>query len=78
MSYLGEKRAINVERDTSGLEYQITTTLKELAGEKKTVGVLSVGGGATLEEGMALSGRSGGVVAGYSRRFVRGRCRRVA
>ncbi|MEM7449084.1 MAG: Gldg family protein [Myxococcota bacterium] len=56
IQYLGERRAINVDRDTSGLEYQITTTLKELSGEKKTVGVLSVGGGATLSEGMSNLG----------------------
>jgi ABC-type uncharacterized transport system involved in gliding motility auxiliary subunit len=52
-SYLGEKRAIAAVSGTEGLEYDITQTIKELAGEKVKIGVLSGHEGPTLAQGLS-------------------------
>ncbi len=52
LKYLGETKTIPVIQDTTGLEYSITTAMKELAGDKKPVGVLSGHTGPTLQEGL--------------------------
>lgn len=39
--YLGESRTIPIVEDTRGLEYRFTQTIKQLVGEKRTVGVVS-------------------------------------
>lgn len=39
--YLGENKVIPVVEDTSGLEYRITTLIKEMVGERRPIGVLS-------------------------------------
>lgn len=38
LEYLGEKRAIPIVEDTTGLEYRITMAMKELAGKKSKLG----------------------------------------
>ena len=45
--YLGETKTIPVIQDPTGLEYTITMAIKELVGEKTTVGILSDVGQAT-------------------------------
>lgn len=39
--YLGEARTIPIVEDTRGLEYRFTQTIKQLIGEKKTIGIVS-------------------------------------
>lgn len=51
--YLGESKAIARVDRTAGLEYEITQTIKELVGEKVTIGVLGGHEGPTLEKGIA-------------------------
>ncbi|MFT3928002.1 MAG: GldG family protein [Myxococcales bacterium] len=51
-NYLGERRAIAAVSGTEGLEYDITQTLRELAGEKTKIGVLTGHEGATLAQGL--------------------------
>ncbi|MGD8861907.1 MAG: Gldg family protein [Myxococcales bacterium] len=51
-SYLGDTRAIPRVDSTAGLEYEITQTIKELAGEKVKVGVLGGHGSPTPSEGL--------------------------
>jgi len=51
--YLGESKAIARVDRTAGLEYEITQTIKELVGEKVSIGVLGGHGGPTLEKGIA-------------------------
>ena len=53
MKYLDEKKTIPVIQDTTGLEYTITSAIKELTGDKKPVGILSGHEAPTLEEGLA-------------------------
>lgn len=50
--YLGEKKTIPMVNDTSGLEYAITTLIKQMTGDKIKVGVLSGHGPLTLEQGL--------------------------
>jgi ABC-type uncharacterized transport system involved in gliding motility auxiliary subunit len=52
IKYLGDSKAIGVIEDPSGLEYRLTTLIKELVGEKIKVGVVSGKGGPTLAEGL--------------------------
>ncbi len=51
--FLGETKTIPVIEDPSGLEYRITTLIKELVGEKTKIGVVSGKGGPTLAEGLS-------------------------
>jgi gliding-associated putative ABC transporter substrate-binding component GldG len=53
-NYLGERRAIPAVSGTEGLEYDITQTLKELAGEKIKIGVLGGHEGPTLAQGLTV------------------------
>ncbi len=53
LKYLGEKKTIPVIQDTTGLEYTVTTAMKELSGDKKPVGLLSGHEGPTLQEGLS-------------------------
>ena len=52
LRYLDETRTIPVIQDTTGLEYMITSAIKELVGERKPVGVIGGHGGPSLEEGL--------------------------
>ncbi len=52
IKYLGDNKSIAVIEDPSGLEYRITTLIKELVGQKTKVGVVSGKGGPTLAEGL--------------------------
>lgn len=51
--YLGDSKAIGRVDTTAGLEYEITQTIKELVGEKTTIGVLGGHEGPSLTEGLA-------------------------
>lgn len=53
MTYLDEKEVIPVIEDTSGLEYRLTTTMKEMVGDKKKIGILSGHDGPSLSEGLS-------------------------
>lgn len=53
LRYLDEKKTIPVIQDTTGLEYTITTAIKELVGERKPIGVVSGHGSPTLEQGLS-------------------------
>ncbi|QQR89996.1 MAG: GldG family protein [Myxococcales bacterium] len=50
--YLGNTKAIPYLENTQGLEYQITQTIKELAGEKLLIGVLKGHESPSLEKGL--------------------------
>lgn len=52
LHYLDETRTIPVIQDTTGLEYVITSAIKELVGERKPIGVVGGHGGPTLEQGL--------------------------
>lgn len=52
ISYLGQSKAIPVIAGTDGLEYQITSLIREMAGTKTKVGVLTGHEGPTLAEGL--------------------------
>ena len=52
LHYLDETRTIPVIQDTTGLEYMITSAIKELVGERKPIGVVGGHGGPTLEQGL--------------------------
>lgn len=53
-NYLGERRAIPAVSGTEGLEYDVTQTIRELAGEKTKIGVLSGHEGPTLAQGLTV------------------------
>lgn len=53
-SYLGERRAIPAVSGTEGLEYDVTQTIRELAGEKTKIGVLTGHEGPTLAQGLTV------------------------
>ncbi len=53
LRYLDEKKTIPVIQDTTGLEYTITTSIKELVGERKPIGVVSGHGSPSLEQGLS-------------------------
>lgn len=52
LHYLDETRTIPVVQDTTGLEYIVTSAIKELVGERKPIGVVGGHGGPTLEQGL--------------------------
>ncbi len=52
IKHLGDNKAIPVIQDTSGLEYTITQSIKEITGEKRPVGILSGHEGPTLAKGL--------------------------
>ena len=52
LSYLDQTRTIPVIQDTAGLEYIITSAIKELVGERKPIGIVSGHGGPSLEQGL--------------------------
>lgn len=52
LRYLDESRTISVIQDTTGLEYMITSAIKELVGERKPIGIVGGHGGPSLEQGL--------------------------
>ena len=52
LRYLDQTRTIPVIQDTTGLEYTITSAIKELVGERKPIGIVSGHGGPSLEQGL--------------------------
>ena len=52
LKYLGEKKTIPVIQNTQGLEYTLTTAIKELAGDKATIGLVKASEGPSLTEGL--------------------------
>lgn len=53
LRYLDQSRTIPIIQDTTGLEYIITSAIKELVGERKPVGIISGHGSPTLEQGLS-------------------------
>lgn len=53
IKYLGESQPIPVIQDVSGLEYTITTKIREMADEPRPLGVISGHEGPTPSEGLA-------------------------
>ena len=53
LTYLDGKKTIPVVQDTTGLEYTLTSAIKEPVGERKPVGIMSGHGGPTLEQGLS-------------------------
>lgn len=53
-AYKGNTRQIAVVQDTAGLEYEITTILKELTGDRLAVGLLTGHDEPTAEQGLKL------------------------
>ena len=51
-NYLGERKALAAISGTAGLEYDITETIRMLAGEKAKIGVLTGHEGPTLAQGL--------------------------
>ncbi len=56
LTHLDGKKTIPVVQDTTGLEYTLTSAIKELVGERKPVGVVSGHGSPTLEQGLSSLG----------------------
>jgi ABC-2 type transport system permease protein len=54
-NYLGERKAIPAISGTEGLEYDITKTIKLMAGEKTKIGVVSGHEGPTLAKGLTTT-----------------------
>ena len=52
LRYLDESRTMPVIQDTTGLEYMITSAIKELVGERKPIGIVSGHGSPSLEQGL--------------------------
>ncbi|NOY91926.1 MAG: GldG family protein [Deltaproteobacteria bacterium] len=52
MTYLGKKQTLPNVRSTAGLEYTLTQKIRELIGDKITIGVLTGHDGPTLTEGL--------------------------
>jgi len=52
LHYLDETRTIPVIQDTMGLEYIVTSAIKELVGERKPVGIVGGHGGPSLAQGL--------------------------
>jgi len=52
LHFLDATRTIPVIQDTTGLEYTITSAMKELVGERKPIGIVGGHGGPSLEEGL--------------------------
>jgi ABC-type uncharacterized transport system involved in gliding motility auxiliary subunit len=53
LRYLDESLTIPVIQDTAGLEYTITSAIKELVGERTPIGVVGGHGSPTLEQGLS-------------------------
>jgi len=53
LRYLDQSRTMPVIQDTTGLEYLVTSAIKELVGERKPIGVVGGHGGPSLEQGLA-------------------------
>ena len=53
LKYLDGKKTIPVVQDTSGLEYTLTSAIKELVGERKPVGIVTGHGSPTMEQGLS-------------------------
>lgn len=66
--YLGESKAIARIDRTAGLEYEITQTIKELVGEKVSIGVLGGHEGPTLAGGLK---NLGGYLPNYNLKEVK-------
>ncbi len=56
LKYLDGRKTIPVVQDTTGLEYILTSAIKELVGERKPVGIVSGHGSPTLEQGLSSLG----------------------
>lgn len=56
LRYLDRSRTIPVIQDTTGLEYEVTSAIKELVGERKPVGIVGGHGAPTLEQGLSTFG----------------------
>jgi len=52
LHYLDETRTIPVIQDTTGLEYTVTSAIKELVGERKPVGIVGGHAGPSLAQGL--------------------------
>ncbi|MGB8329979.1 MAG: Gldg family protein [Polyangiales bacterium] len=52
LHFLDQTRTIPVIQDTTGLEYTITSAIKELVGERKPIGLVRGHGGPTLQQGL--------------------------
>ena len=52
LRYLDRSRTIPIIQDTTGLEYVVTSAIKELVGERKPIGVVGGHGGPTLQQGL--------------------------
>ena len=52
LRYLDQTQSIPVIQDTTGLEYIITSAIKELVGERKPIGIVGGHGGPSLEQGL--------------------------
>ena len=52
LRYLDQTRTIPVIQDTTGLEYIVTSAIKELVGERKPIGIVGGHGGPSLEQGL--------------------------
>ena len=52
LKYLDSSKTIPVIQDTTGLEYTITSAIKELTGERKAVGIVTGHEGPSLERGL--------------------------
>ena len=56
LKYLGEQKTLPVIENTQGLEYTITTAIKELTGKKKDIGVVSGHESPSLSQGLTRLG----------------------
>ncbi|MCZ6806174.1 MAG: Gldg family protein [Deltaproteobacteria bacterium] len=52
LTYLDGKKTIPIVQDTTGLEYILTSAIKELVGDRKPIGIVSGHGSPTLEQGL--------------------------
>ncbi len=53
MKYLDQQKTLPSIRDTAGLEYTLTSALKEVTGQRKKVGVITGHEGPSLQQGLA-------------------------
>lgn len=53
LEYLGDEKVLAAIADTDGLEYTLTTKIKELIGDKHEIGILSGHDGPTLTKGLS-------------------------
>ena len=52
LKFLGEKKTIPVVQNTQGLEYTLTTAIKELTGKKKPIGIVKGHEGPSIAKGL--------------------------